>query len=103
MNILSSSRSGCSPLLLGSVSSPEVNSRCSSLSGGTQQVEGIQGDNNIIFCYNSEGTLQGAVAMAYCDDGYERVGEDRVTCGPNGSWGELPRCSKDGQVSTGNK
>lgn len=84
--------SGCSPLQLGSVSTPEVNSRCSFLMrDGSQLVEGIKEDN-IIFCYNSEGTLQGTVAIAYCDEGYERAGPERVTCGSNGSWGELPTC-----------
>ena len=86
--------SGCSPLQLGSVSTPEVNSRCITLmSDGSQLVEGIMEDN-IIFCYNSEATLQGSVAVAYCDEGYDRVGPERVTCGSNGSWGNLPRCLK---------
>ena len=86
--------SGCSPLQLGSISTPEVNSRCISLmSDGSQLVEGIMEDN-IIFCYNSEATLQGSVAVAYCDEGYDRVGPERVTCDSNGSWGNLPRCSE---------
>ena len=71
--------------------------------GQSQQVEGIQGDNSIIFCYSSspQGTLQGTVAMAYCGDGYEREGPESVTCGVDGSWGNLPRCLRDGQTSTG--
>ena len=105
--------SGCDPLLLGSVSSPEINSRCSSLlstSGGDQSqqqqmVEGVQGDNGIIFCYSSPGggggALQGTVATAYCDNGYEREGAESVTCGMNGSWGDLPRCSRGGQMAIG--
>ena len=84
------------------VSTPTVNTRCSSLSAGVQPVEGIHGDN-IIFCYDSEGTLQGSVAMAYCDEGFERIGPDRVTCGTDGSWGELPRCFVRREVSSGKK
>ena len=57
----------------------------------SQLVEGIQGDN-IIYCYSSEATLQGSVAMAYCSQGYERIGPDRVMCDINGSWGKLPVC-----------
>ena len=57
--------------------------------------------DNITFCYSSEATLQGAVAMAYCDKGYERVGPKMVTCGSNGSWGELPRCLREPATSFG--
>ena len=92
---------GCSPLRLGSISTPQINSRCSSLLDDMSQlVEGIQ-DENIIFCYSSEATLQGAVAMAYCNEGFERVGPDRVTCSPDGSWGELPTCQRISTASSG--
>ena len=106
------SPSGCDPLLLGSISSPEINTRCSSLisssggsTGGQSQV-GVQGDNGIIFCYSSpggggSGAFQGTVATAYCDDGYEREGAETVTCGPIGSWGDLPRCIRDDQRAIG--
>ena len=103
--------SGCDPLLLGSViiSSSDVNSRCSSLisssGGGTGSQSQVEGDNGIIFCYSSpgggSGALQGTVATAFCDDGYEREGAETVTCGPNGSWGDLPRCSRSSQMAIG--
>lgn len=93
--------SGCSPLQLGSISTPEVNSRCLALlNDGSQLVEGIQGDN-IIFCYNTEATLQGTVAMAYCNEGYEILGPDMITCASNGNWGELPRCLRISVTSPG--
>ena len=92
---------GCSPLQLGSISTPAINARCSSLLNDVSQlVEGIQGEN-IIYCYSSEATLQGSVAVAYCSQGYERVGPDRVTCGINGSWGELPVCQGINVMSEG--
>ena len=68
---------------------------------------GVQGDNGIIFCYSSPGgggsggAFQGTVATAYCDDGYEREGAESVTCGPSGSWGDLPRCIRDDQMAIG--
>lgn len=49
----------------------------------------------MIFCYNSEATLQGTVAVGFCDEGYKRVGTEMVTCGPNGGWDELPRCLQE--------
>ena len=92
---------GCSPLQLGSISTPAINARCSSLLNDMSQlVEGIQGDN-IIYCYSSEATLQGSVAVAYCSQGHERVGPERVTCNVNGSWGQLPVCRGINVMSQG--